>query len=101
MRGLIQGALDAWKNVGITLFGRHLSLPVLVGAVAFGLMHIALSTMGAGTGQVIVTVLFAFLLGLVAGYYRETSGSLLPAIIVHMSGNIGGSLAGFGLGLVV
>ncbi|MCK5599585.1 CPBP family intramembrane metalloprotease [bacterium] len=34
-------------------------------------------------------------MGLFAGYYREKTGSLIPAILIHISANIGGYLAGF------
>ena len=37
-------------------------------------------------------ILLAMLLGLVAARYRERTGSLLPAIIVHALFNIGGML---------
>ena len=52
-----------------------------------------------GTVQVIAIVAFAFILGLVAGYYREKTESLIPAILVHMFANIGGSLASILLSL--
>jgi membrane protease YdiL (CAAX protease family) len=51
--------------------------------------------MGMSINKALVIVLFAFLLGIIAGYHREKSGSLAPAIIVHMFANIGGSIAGF------
>jgi membrane protease YdiL (CAAX protease family) len=43
----------------------------------------------------LVTVLLAFLLGLVTGYLRAQSRSLLPAIIVHAMFNIAGSIGSF------
>lgn len=54
--------------------------------------------MGAGGYQVLITVFFAFVLGLVAGYQRERTGSLVPAIMVHMFANVGGSLASYVIG---
>ena len=51
--------------------------------------------MGADVGGVLIAVLFAFVLGIVAGYYRQKTESLIPAILVHMLANVGGSLAGF------
>ena len=48
--------------------------------------------MGAMTIAICVS---AGLLGLVAGYYRQQTQSLLPAIIVHALFNIGGTLPGW------
>jgi membrane protease YdiL (CAAX protease family) len=37
-------------------------------------------------------IVLTTLLGLVAGYYREKTGSLIPAIIIHALFNVGGML---------
>jgi len=92
-RGLIQSFLSPLAGAGISIAGIRLSIPVIVAALVFGLGHIVVLTMGVGIPSVVVIVLFATFLGLVAGYYRERTGSILPAIIIHMAGNIGGSLA--------
>jgi len=94
-RGLIQGYLSPLTKYGFTLFKARISLPVLVGALFFGLMHLALLTMGVGGLLVLTIVFFAFILGIVAGFYRERTGSLIPAIITHMAFNISGTLCGF------
>ncbi len=99
MRGLIQGALDRWRGIGLTVAGARFSLPVLTAAALFGAMHVALTALGAGAGQVIATVIFAFALGVIAGVQRESSGSLLPAVILHLLANAGGTLAGVMLSL--
>jgi membrane protease YdiL (CAAX protease family) len=39
-----------------------------------------------------VPIVLATFLGIVAAYYRESTGSLLPAILVHALFNIGGTL---------
>lgn len=88
-RGLIQSFLSPLTMYGISISGLRISLPVLVGAFFFGLMHLGLLTIGVGLLQVINIVAFATVLGVIAGYYREQTGSLIPAIIVHMFGNIG------------
>jgi len=102
-RGLIQSSLASWGKYGFSPpkgIGFRINLPVLVSALFFGLMHAMQSAMGAGGYTVIVTVLSAFILGLVAGYHREKTQSLAPAIIVHLFANVGGSLAGFLMGLL-
>jgi len=97
-RGLIQSSLSRLAQLGVTVFERRISLPVLVSALLFGLVHLIQSAMGAGGYKVLIIVLFAFVLGLIAGYQRERTGSLVPAIMVHMFANVGGSLAGYVIG---
>ena len=89
-RGLIQSFLTPLVAYGFTIFGVRISLPVLTGALFFGLMHTALLTTGMALFPVISIVVFATVLGLIAGYQRERTGSLIPAIIIHAFGNIGG-----------
>ena len=98
-RGLIQSSLSRLTEYGFTVLERRISLPVLISALLFGLMHLIQSVMGAGGYQVLVIVLFAFVLGLIAGYQRERTGSLVPAIMVHVFANVGGSLASYLIGL--
>ncbi|MBU1702702.1 MAG: CPBP family intramembrane metalloprotease, partial [Candidatus Eisenbacteria bacterium] len=93
MRGLIQGYLDPLKKHGIG-FGRiFFSLPVITCALLFSAMHVPLLIMGIDTALGISILISTFLLGLIAGYYRENTGSLIPAIIAHSAANI------FGVGL--
>jgi membrane protease YdiL (CAAX protease family) len=93
VRGLIQSSLSRLAKYGFIAFGRRISFPVLASALLFGLLHLVQSAMGAGGYQVLVIVLSAFVLGLMAGYHRERTGSLVPAIVVHLFANAGGSLA--------
>ena len=69
-----------------------LSLPVLAAAVFFSAMHLMLLTMHVDLVTVLVIVLVALLLGLLAGYYRERSGSLIPAIVAHTLANLTGTI---------
>ncbi len=89
-RGLIQGFLFPLTGFGFSLWGLRISIPVLISALFFGLMHLGILSTGAGFLSVAIIVIFAFILGIIAGYYREKSGSLIPAIIVHICGNVGG-----------
>ena len=91
-RGLIQSFLSPLKSTGIYLFGKFISIPVIVGALFFGLMHLALLSMGMNILFVINIVFFAIILGLIAGYQKEKTDSLIPAIIVHICSNVGGSI---------
>jgi membrane protease YdiL (CAAX protease family) len=63
---------------------------VLTGAAAFSAMHLVLlKRMGAKAAPVLVVT---FVLGCIAGVYRETTGSLIPAVLVHMLFNVGGAV---------
>ena len=90
-RGLIQSFLKPLGVYGLNLGRIRLSLPVIVAAVIFGVLHIMLVTLGADSRLVGGIVGMAIVLGLVAGYYREKTGSLVPAVLVHMLFNIYGS----------
>jgi membrane protease YdiL (CAAX protease family) len=86
-RGLLQTLLGGNARAGAP---RKLSMPVIVSALFFGAMHLVLvKSMGLAAVPVILLAVF---LGLVAARYRERTGSLLPAIIVHALFNIGGTL---------
>jgi membrane protease YdiL (CAAX protease family) len=87
-RGLLQSFLSPLAGYGIRLSKRlRLSLPVLFSGLFFGMMHIvAISKLGPSV------IVFASALGIVAGYYREKTESLIPAIIIHALFNVGGML---------
>jgi len=87
-RGLLQGFLSPLTRYGINLSKKlRLSLPVLFSGLYFGMMHIvAIDRIGPPV------ILFATLLGIISGYYREKTESLIPAIIIHALFNIGGML---------
>lgn len=88
-RGLLQTLLSGNSRVGAGALGK-LSMPVIVSALFFGAMHLGLVK---SMGPVVVPViLLAVFLGLVAAWYREKTGSLFPAVIVHALFNIGGTL---------
>ena len=91
-RGLIQGFLAPLKHYGINLFNKFISMPVIVGAIFFGIMHFALLSLGMNLVSVINIVVFGIVLGLIAGYQKEKTNSLIPAIIVHFCFNVGASI---------
>jgi len=91
-RGLVQSYLSPLSKNGFGVLGIFISLPVLLSAFFFGFMHLPLLTLGIDISTVSIVVVFAFMVGIAAGYFREKTGSLVPAILVHMFANIGGSL---------
>ena len=90
-RGLIQGFLLPVKHIGFSIFKVYISLPVIIAALFFGAMHLALLQF-MDPPLVLNIVFFGIILGLIAGYYREKYNNLIPAILVHTCFNIGGSL---------
>lgn len=64
----------------------------MVGALFFGAMHLMLLTLGVDIFTVLNIVVFAIILGLIAGYQTERTNSLIPAIIVHFCFNVGASI---------
>jgi len=87
-RGLLQSFLSPLSGYGFNLSKKlRLSLPVLFSGLYFGMMHIvAIDRIGPPV------ILFASALGIIAGYYREKTESLIPAIIIHALFNVGGML---------
>ena len=94
-RGLIQGYLSPLRRYGFSIFNFRVSLPVLVAALFFGAMHLGLLTLGLDGFSVLAIVISAFIMGIIAGYYREKTESIVPAILIHMVFNISGSIIGF------
>lgn len=89
-RGFLMNILKPLKSKGIKIFRRHLSVPVIISAVIFGLAHLILISTGAGGLFLFRVVVFTTILGLIAGYYQEKYENNAYAIIVHMSGNLMG-----------
>jgi len=89
-RGFLLGFLAPLAGYRVAIYKFYISLPVLVAALFFGLMHVVLLTSGVTYLSVLFIVLSAIILGIIAGYYREKTGSLIPAIIVHMLFNAWG-----------
>lgn len=92
-RGFLQNYLKPLGDKGITVFHRRISLPVLIAALVFSLCHLGLLASGVGAVFMIRTALSAFILGTIAGYFQEKYNNIVPAILVHMAGNLLGVLA--------
>ncbi|MFH1010930.1 MAG: CPBP family intramembrane glutamic endopeptidase [bacterium] len=96
-RGLIQTYLSSRVLGSLSFFRLRISHATVIAALMFSLAHFFLLTKGAGAAQMAMIALSTFILGAAAGYFRETTGSLAPAIVVHMLFNVWGS----GLQLIV
>ena len=90
-RGFLQTFLNPLKDIGLKLGKVYLSLPIIAAAVMFGLMHLCL--LGKMPDRIVYFIIInAFILGLIAGYFREKTGSLIPAYFVHLAFNIVGMM---------
>lgn len=90
-RGLLQTLIAS--SLGRPSAAARFSIPVVVSALFFGAMHLVLiGRMGAAA---VAPIVLATLLGFLAARYREATGSLIPAILVHALFNVGGMLPGW------
>lgn len=87
-RGLIQTVAEQRYSKRIKLGKLELPVSALISALLFALVHIATLRLGASLGMALFTVGGAFLLGLLAGWLRAKTASLLPGIVVHALFNI-------------
>jgi membrane protease YdiL (CAAX protease family) len=96
-RGLMQGFLTPLAGCRLRLGRARVSVPVLTAALFFGAMHLMLFSMGVDGRTVGLIVAFAFAVGLIAGIFRERTGSLVPPIVIHAAANAVGTLLGLTL----
>jgi membrane protease YdiL (CAAX protease family) len=96
-RGFFQSFLAPLSGYRLRLPRIALSLPVIAGALLFSAMHVPLLVMGIDPTLGVEILISTFALGLIAGYFRETTGSLLPAVIAHSFAN----MVGMGLGVLL
>ncbi len=93
-RGFLQGHLQPGSPVAADIKPSFVDFPTVISAAAFACMHLVLIASGVDWKTVVIILLFTFSLGLVAGRQRSRTGSLVPAIGVHMLGNVGGLVGG-------
>ena len=93
-RGFLQGHLSSLSGKYCRFLSFRIEFPVLISSLFFAFMHLALIFTGVDATTMIVTIFFTFSIGLMAGHLRAKTGSLIPAIVVHMLANIGGMIGG-------
>jgi membrane protease YdiL (CAAX protease family) len=91
-RGLFQTTLEKGIPTVISVGRWRLSVAAIGGAVAFSLVHLGLSSVGASWGEVAFVAAGALLLGALAGQFRWRTGSLVPGIVIHALFNVPGSV---------
>jgi len=92
-RGLFQGYLSINLGAVLGIASYRVPVQILLGALAFSLVHVGIVSAGAEFGLVLFTVFGAFVLGIIAGHYRCRDGGLAGPILVHALFNITGTLA--------
>lgn len=90
-RGFLQGHLASFES--ITVFG-PISLSAFISALFFGVMHLVLILTGADLMTIVIIVVFTFSLGILAADQRTRTFSVIPPIVVHIAGNMGGFMGG-------
>lgn len=100
-RGFLQSYLSSLNSVNVNLIFLKVNLPTFIGALCFSLMHLIIVKGGASITTVIIILIFTFCVGLLAGYNRAKSGSIIPAIILHMLANVGGVVGGIFYAMIV
>jgi len=93
-RGFLQGHLSVLSGRYFRLLFFRIELPVMISGLFFACMHFGLLFRGVDATTMAVTFLFTLSIGLMAGYLRAKTGSLIPAIAVHILANIGGMIGG-------
>ncbi|MDD4052261.1 MAG: CPBP family glutamic-type intramembrane protease, partial [candidate division Zixibacteria bacterium] len=93
-RGFIQGHLAPVMPGSFRFLFFRIETAAFVSAAFFALMHLSLLISGADPKTIVIILLFTFSVGLLAGHQRARTGSLVPAIGVHMLANIGGVIGG-------
>jgi len=81
-RGLLEGYLLEKNNRGIA---------VILPAVLFSLMHI-LPYYRTSLAYLVLLLVNSFILGVIAGYFRMKSNSLIPAFLTHVVFNLSGMI---------
>lgn len=93
-RGFLQGHLSVLSGKYFRFLFMRIELPVMISALFFACMHFMLLFIGVDAITMIVIFLFTLSIGFMAGHLRARTGSLIPAIAVHILANIGGMVGG-------
>ncbi len=100
VRGLVQSYLKPIENKKVGKGRFQLSIPVISSAVVFSTMHLSLLFTHTDYYTVLLVVITTFLLGILAGIYREKYNSIIPSILTHISFNIGGLVSGVAIAIL-
>jgi len=94
VRRVVQSYLKPLEEIKIGKGKFQMSMPVMICAVVFSAMHLSLLFTDTDYYTVLWIMITTFLLGILAGIYREKYNSIVPSILTHISFNIGGLVSG-------
>jgi membrane protease YdiL (CAAX protease family) len=95
-RGLVQGVAAKYNAVTDP---NKLSMPVLIGAVVFSLIHLGIYILGGSLATTIVIMLATFCLGIFCGLAKQKA-NMGAAILTHISFNVGGFVGGIIINII-
>ncbi|MFX1248288.1 MAG: CPBP family intramembrane glutamic endopeptidase [Promethearchaeota archaeon] len=94
VRGLLQGYLSPLEGLKMKIRSYNISYPILFSTIFFGLIHLPLILLGADFMTVSIIFSMTITLGFFTASLREKYQSVLPAIGLHITTNIGGTMVG-------
>lgn len=94
VRGFVQTYLKPFEHKQVNLLSWTFSVPVFTCALLFSGIHLSLFFAGVDFFTIGITLFTTFLLGLLAGVYKEKYDSIIPSILTHMSFNVGAIFCG-------
>lgn len=89
-RGLIQSYLTRFKHIGIKILKCFFSYPLIFAALLFSFAHLPMiiRDINADLMFSIISLTYIFGVGVLIGYAREKTDSLIPAVIIHFLINL-------------
>lgn len=93
-RAFVQSLMWHLRDRRIDLGVTRVSVPTFTSALLFGLLHLPVYFAGVDIWTMAIVLSQTFVLGLLAGHVFEKHESIVPAITMHIGGNIGGALCG-------
>lgn len=89
-RGLVQKIASPLQNYKIRMKNIFISIPVIISTLWFVVAHLQLLSANVGIAFLMMILLSVAVLGLICGYYREKTESLVPSVVLHSLFNLCG-----------
>lgn len=94
-RGFLLNMISSLKIYRLKIYHLEISLSVIISALIFGIIHFGLLSVGMAFASVFKIVIFAFILGIIAGYFQEKHKNFIFPLLIHMTANLMGLLFSF------
>lgn len=83
-RGVVQSIMRPGHKKVFTILKSGISMPVLITSLFYAFLYLPLILKYMKLHVTILILIILFISGIIAGQYREKSGSMLPSIIFHI-----------------